>query len=169
MSSVFALQGKEHEMLRLAKRATFVLSTIVALAVAIAPSVAFATEAEPFSNNTNTTYEFNLSLFHQTAGTGYRDKTDASSLYIWIKTFSGAPARLYVDGAHDDKGSGKMDCTQGIYRSHHAGEWQIYNLVRENGRDHARLTAWRESGDGWVKGEWSPDCVGQGNYGVLPG
>ena len=36
----------------------------------------------------------------------------------------------------------------------------MYNLVRENGRSAARLTAWAESGYGTVIGVWSPDCVG---------
>lgn len=45
-----------------------------------------------------------------------------------------------------------MNCTQGVYRANHAGEWEMYNLVRENGRSHARLTAWAESGYGPAEG-----------------
>ena len=56
-----------------------------------------------------------------------------------------------------------MNCTQGVYRANHAGEWEMYNLVRENGRSHARLTAWAESGYGTVDGRWSPDCLGHFN------
>ena len=43
-----------------------------------------------------------------------------------------------------------MNCTQGTYRSNHKGQWEMYNLVRENGRSAARLTAWAESGYGTV-------------------
>ena len=77
--------------------------------------------------------------------------------------YSGKPLRLYVDGAYDNKGTGNMNCTQGVYRSNHEHEWEIYNLVRENKRSYARLTAWAESGYGTVYGRWSPDCLGYFN------
>lgn len=53
-----------------------------------------------------------------------------------------------------------MNCTQGTYRSNHKGQWEMYNLVRENGRSAARLTAWAESGYGTVIGVWSPTASG---------
>lgn len=84
------------------------------------------------------------------------------SLHLDSRLF-GKAIGLYVDGAYNTKGTGNMNCTQGVYRSNHADKWEIYNLVRENGRSHARLTAWAESGYGTVYGKWSPDCFGHFN------
>lgn len=111
-------------------------------------------------NNEDRNFAFQCS---GTSATGYRQKEDSSSVYIWIQGYSGKPLLLYVDGAYDTKGTGNMNCTQGVYRSNHADKWEIYNLVRENGRSHARLTAWAESGYGTVYGKWSPDCLGHFN------
>ena len=85
------------------------------------------------------------------------------SALAWIKGYSGKPLRLFVDGAYDNRGTGNLNCTQGVYRSNHEREWEIYNLVRENKRSYARLTAWAESGYGTVYGKWSPDCLGHFN------
>ena len=141
----------------------------LALTSALAPKDAAALEIEPYANCDDTDYTLNLEFLKDHDGTGFRNKDDDSSLYIKIAGFSGSPARLYVDGAYDDKGTNWTDCTQGIYRSHHYGEWKMYNLVRESGRNHARLTAWRESGPGKVWGQWSPDCCSEWKYTVLPG
>lgn len=111
-------------------------------------------------NNKDTDFAFQCS---GTSATGYRSKHDSSSVYIWIMGYSGKPLRLYVDGAYDNRGTGNMNCTQGVYRSNHEHEWEIYNLVRENKRSHARLTAWAESGYGTVYGKWGPDCFGHFN------
>lgn len=87
-------------------------------------------------NNEDRDFAFQCS---GTSATGYRRKEDSSSVYIWIQGYSGKPLRLYVDGAYDNRGTGNMNCTQGVYRSNHEHEWEIYNLVRENKRSHARL------------------------------
>ncbi|MDO4437029.1 MAG: hypothetical protein Q4B77_03670 [Coriobacteriaceae bacterium] len=117
------------------------------------------TEVSTFANNADTGFAFNLGWGGKT-GTGFRRKDDSSSLYIKILGYSGNPLRLYVDGAYDNNGSGAINCTQGVYRSNHKGEWEMWNLVKENGRHSARLTSWAESGPGSVNGVWSPDCVG---------
>lgn len=113
-----------------------------------------------YKNNEDRNFAFQCS---GTSATGYRQKEDSSSVYTLIQGYSGRPLRLYVDGAYDNRGTGTMNCTQGVYRANHAGEWEMYNLVRENGRSHARLTAWAESGYGTVYGRWSPDCLGHFN------
>ena len=111
-------------------------------------------------NNEDRDFAFQCS---GTSATGYRQKEDSSSVYTLIQGYSGRPLRLYVDSAYDNRGTGTMNCTQGVYRANHTGEWEMYNLVRENGRSHARLTAWAESGYGTVYGRWSPDCLGHFN------
>ncbi len=110
-------------------------------------------------NNEDRDFAFQCS---GTSATGYRQKEDSSSVYIWIKGYSGKPLRLYVDGAYDNRGTGNLNCTQGVSLNHER-EWEIYNLVRENKRSYARLTAWAESGYGTVYGKWSPDCFGHFN------
>lgn len=109
------------------------------------------------TNNADKAFSFQCA---GTSATGYRQKDDSSSLYLDIQGYTGNPLRLYTDGAYNTSGSGSMNCTQGTYRSNHKGQWEMYNLVRENGRSAARLTAWAESGYGTVIGVWSPDCVG---------
>ena len=96
------------------------------------------------TNNADRAFSFQCA---GTSATGYRQKDDSSSLYLDIQ-------------GYNTSGSGSMNCTQGTYRSNHKGQWEMYNLVRENGRSAARLTAWAESGYGTVIGVWSPDCVG---------
>lgn len=124
-------------------------------------------EIVPFANTDNSPYRFNVAS-DGTNGTEYRQKQDDTSVYIWIQSWWGVPVRLYADGAINSSGWLNMDCTQGTYRSNHPGEWQMYNLVRENGRTWCRLTCWGERGSGGVEGEWSPDCYQCWNYGVLP-
>lgn len=109
------------------------------------------------TNNADKAFSFQCA---GTSATGYRQKDDSSSLYLDIQGHTGNPLRLYTDSAYNTSGSGSMNCTQGTYRSNHKGQWEMYNLVRENGRSAARLTAWAESGYGTVIGVWSPDCVG---------
>lgn len=91
------------------------------------------------TNNADKAFSFQCA---GTSATGYRQKDDSSSLYLDIQGYTGNPLRLYTDGAYNTSGSGSMNCTQGTYRSNHKGQWEMYNLVRENGRSAARLTAW---------------------------
>ncbi len=62
-------------------------------------------------NNEDRDFAFQCS---GTSATGYRQKEDSSSVYIWIKGYSGKPLRLYVDGAYDNRGTGNLNCTQGV-------------------------------------------------------
>lgn len=123
------------------------------------------TEVSTYANNSDTGFAFNLGRGGK-VGTGFRRKDDSSSLYIKILAYSGKPLRLYVDGAYDTGGSGWKNCTEGVYRSNHKGEWEMYNQVNESGRHAARLTSWAENGAGSVNGVWSSDCVG--HYQKLP-
>lgn len=111
-----------------------------------------------YTNNGDTGFSFQCS---GTSATGYRRKDDSTSVYINITNYSGKPLRLFVDGASNTSGGGNKNCTQGVYRSNHLGQWEIYNLVKESKLSAARLTAWAESGYGTVGGVWSPDCVGR--------
>lgn len=93
-------------------------------------------------NNEDRDFAFQCS---GTSATGYRQKEDSSSVYTLIQGYSGRPLRLYVDGAYNNRGTGTMNCTQGVC-SYSRG-----------------LTAWAESGYGTVYGRWSPDCLGHFN------
>lgn len=107
-------------------------------------------------NYDDTGYYFYMASKGKSAATGYRVKTDASSVYVGITRCYGKP-RMYVDGAWTSTGSGYIDATVGQCRARGKGNYRIRNLVHEKGRAYARLTAWAEKGKSEVTGLWSPD------------
>lgn len=152
---------KYHSLAKISFVSCAVATSLMAATPVFADTVCGVSEAEAseYANNADTGFSFTLGSGGKT-GTGFRRKDDSSSVYIKILAYSGKPLRLYVDGAYDNNGSGWKDCTEGMYRSNHKGEWEMYNGVNESGRHAARLTSWAESGAGSVNGVWSPDCVG---------
>lgn len=117
-----------------------------------------ATEYELFDNTSDTGFYFEMQTKDSTSATGYRNKDNSTPVYIKITKVKGA-ARMFVDGATDDRGSNKRDCTAGIRRARNTGEYGIPNDVREFGLNHARMTSWGETGYALVSGLWSPDSA----------
>lgn len=111
---------------------------------------------QPYANTSDSPVDFRMETKNNTSGTSYRRKEDKSSVYVNIKSRSGA-ARMFVDGAKDANGTGKRDCTSTTYRARKTGKFRMRSNVYEWGYRHARLTAWGETGAAKVSGVWSPD------------
>lgn len=111
---------------------------------------------EPYANTGDSGFKFNMATKNNTSATSYRRKEDKSSVYVYIKSRSGA-ARMFVDGANDANGAGSRDCTSTTYRARKTGKYRMRSNVYEWGYRHARLTAWGETGAAKVSGVWSPD------------
>lgn len=134
----------------------------------VLPSSSLSNEVVPF-NNTDKYFEFNMTYHNATSATGYRLKEDDTSLYIDIDVCRGRP-QMFVDGAVNDAGSKKRDCTATRYRASVTGPHRMRNNVNEWGFSHARLTSWNDISDqAYVEGYWSPDSYRYANYPELPG
>lgn len=115
-----------------------------------------AIEWTTLANTGDTGFHFTMATKDNTSATGFRDKDNDSYVYVNLTTVQGA-ARMFVDGASDDKGSNMRDCTNGIYRARTKGVFGLPNSVRGYGLNHARITSWGETGPAVVSGLWSPD------------
>ena len=117
-------------------------------------------DIQTYTNNVDTGFHFSLTSKGATAATGFRRKDNNSSLYVKVTKKTGSTCRVFADGAKNDSGLGKRDCTQRVSKAYGTGEYELYNTVNENKLGYARLSAWAESGAGVLSGVWSPDCVG---------
>lgn len=124
-------------------------------------------EILPF-NNRDDKFTFEMKYHNSTSTTGYRRKEDDTSLYINISECRGRP-QMFVDGAINDSGGRKRDCTAKLYRATVTGPHRMRNNVNEWGFSHARLTSWNDLSDqAYVKGLWSPDSNRNAGYPELP-
>ena len=156
------------------------------LAASLSPVATFASEvnlaepAKPFLpmsvldheivplNNTDTKFEFEMKYHNSTSATGYRKKEDDTSVYINIRECRGRP-QMFVDGAINDSGGRKRDCTAKLYRATVTGPHRMRNNVNEWGFSYARLASWNDLSDqAYVEGLWSPDSYRNANYPELP-
>lgn len=126
-----------------------------------------ASEIELAANTVDSKYSFKMQTSTSTSGTKWRPKDNATSVYVRIKSHTGA-ARMFVDGAYDSNGYKRADCTTGTHRAKKDGQWRIPSDVNERGFTYARLTAWGETGAATVIGEWSPDCTSNSKYSIMP-
>lgn len=119
-------------------------------------------------NNKDDGFTFEMKYHNNTSATGYRKKDNDTSLYINISECRGRP-QMFVDGAINDAGGRKRDCTATLYRASVLGAHRMRNNVNEWGFSHARLTSWNDLSDqAYVKGLWSPDSYRNANYPELP-
>lgn len=143
-----------------------VMAALVAGAL-FCPSVAMAEESsipagtfsgdvaiQPYKNNIDEAYHFDLWTAGQTAGTNYREKQDSSATYINIQQYTARNTNLYVDGSNTQSGGVN---TNDWDVSARLGQYLIHNECFEWGYRYARLTALTHSGGGIMAGVWSPD------------
>lgn len=146
------------------------LAVILGLAIAPTSSLAAETDERPttaptpaiewttLANTTDTGFHFTMATKDSTSATGFRNKDNSTYVYVNLTKVEGA-ARMFVDGASDDKGTNLRDCTNGIYRARATGAYGLPNSVRGYGLNHARITSWGETGPAVVSGVWSPDST----------
>lgn len=87
-------------------------------------------------------------------------KEDATSFWLGVYQFDVDYCNFFADA---QIGGNWINCTTGGYgRVRYAGQYELYNQVWEwYGRAKCRLGGYREENrQGWVTGEWTPDCEG---------
>lgn len=107
-------------------------------------------------------FDFCLSVSGTTAGTAGERKGESSPLMIYATTVTMDQCRVYGEGSTGNGywRSGSLLTVGGygtIYSSDANRRLILRTYINECGYTYARLTAWKSSGSGWIKGVWSPD------------
>lgn len=117
------------------------------------------TGIEPRESWPNKQYYFNFTdnTNNTSPTTGWKD--NATSFWVKINEFNVDYCNFFADAY----AGGWVDCTvPGYGRAYGTGEYELYNNVWEwYGHVECRLGGYRaQIGQGWVTGEWTPDCEG---------
>ncbi len=91
-------------------------------------------------------------------------KENSTSFWLGVYKFDVDYCNFYADALI---GGQWIDCTSpGYGRVYRVGQYELYNQVWERyGRATCRLGGYRAANwQGWVSGEWTPDC--EGNFSV---
>lgn len=109
-------------------------------------------------------FTFDLNFFATTAGTAGEEKDETSPLVIYPTSISFDTCRVYGEGSQNRDGAwadGSV-LTIGGYGTVYDGDECQRLILRTNIKEYrysyARLTAYKSSGSGTMKGYWSPDC-----------
>ena len=110
------------------------------------------------ANISDTPFEFKFTWTNTTENTELRSKQDDSSSYINCTWSPANGWQVFVDGWSFDRGF--VNCTIRRAFVPEPGEYQIQNLVYENGFDSARLGGYKTYATTYASVVWSPDSVG---------
>lgn len=103
--------------------------------------------------------------YYLCAKTGYRGKTDDSSVYVDNRSGFSIDVRTF--GAMNNNYSTEgVNCTYHNYAIVPSAKRLIHNLIYENGYYYCRLKVYTANNgtSGTLKGYWSPDSVGTYPY-----
>lgn len=92
--------------------------------------------------------------------TEWRQKDNATSMYVKCESITNGVARLGNWGAWNASGSGAKNCTQGNPVLRRTGEYEVWNTVYENGMRWSQMVGSSNQTHCKASGKWSPDTVG---------
>lgn len=120
----------------------------------------FKEEYAKARSSADTGWDFDF-VFNGTCGTDWRSKDNDTSAYIYVQYKYIDRYMVYIDGSDNSSGTNRVACTDyGSATVWKAGEFQIWNHVKEWGKSYAQLTGWANYEGGHSYGLWSPDSVG---------
>lgn len=100
----------------------------------------------------------------------WREKTDTTPIYLYIKTGTTSPIRVSALGAIESSDvMTDLTCVHGAYAAYvtcSVGvKYSVHSFVYECGYDLASLQFWNPySTSNYITGVWSPDSVGTYTY-----
>lgn len=137
-------------------------SLMLAVGLATAGVALADDDIETADYHQDSNFDFCLSVSGTTAGTAGERKGETSPLMIYPTLVTMDQCRVYGEGSTGNGvwASGSWLTVNGygtIYSSDVNQRLILRTYIKERGYTYARLTAWKSSGSGWIKGSWSPD------------